>query len=66
MSELKQRLSDELDQLLARVRANKNFQELEHKYHALTERDRLALNVLCCFCRVTFSIKWFYHPHSVT
>ena len=49
MSELKQRLSDELDQLLARVRANKNFQEFEHKYHALTERDRLALNVLVLF-----------------
>ena len=49
MSELKQRLSDELDQLVARVRANKSFQELEQKYHALPDRDRLALNVLVLF-----------------
>ncbi len=49
MSELKQQLSDEFDQLVARVRANKGFQELEQKYHALTERDRLSLNVLVIF-----------------
>lgn len=52
MSQLTQQLNDEFDQLLARVRANKSFQELEHKYNALTERDRTALNALVFFLAI--------------
>ena len=62
MSELKQRLSDELDQLVGRVRANKGFQELEQKYHALTERDRLSLNMLALFLLSYLFFKMILSP----
>lgn len=52
MSEIQQRLNDEFDQLLARVRANKSFQDAEQKYHALSDRDRTAVNVMTAFLAV--------------
>ncbi len=62
MSELKQRLNDEFDQLVARVRANKNYQDLELKYHALPERDRNALNILVFFLSVYMLYQFVLSP----
>jgi len=49
MSEWQQRLSDEASQLLARFRANDTVQAWEHKYHALADRERVAVNTLLLF-----------------
>ena len=62
MNELQQRLNDEFDQLIARVRANQNFQQLEQKYHALPDRDRNALNVLVFFLSVYLLYQMVLSP----
>lgn len=46
VDELKQRFSDEWDQTLARLRANRSYQQAERQYRSLTERDRLLVNLL--------------------
>ena len=46
MNPLIEQLREEATQLVGRVRANQNYQELEQRYNGLSDRDRVAVNVL--------------------
>lgn len=52
INEWRERFDDELDQFIVRVKSNKSYQELEQKYNALTDRDRLMVNVLAVLLTV--------------
>ena len=60
MSALTERISDEVEQFVARLRGNKSVQDLEHKYNALTDRDRLAVNVLSFFLVLFVLFQFIY------
>ena len=62
MNELKQRLEAELEQLMLRVRGNKQFQQLLQAYLRLTARDRLAVNILTLLIGIYFIISAFLSP----
>jgi general secretion pathway protein M len=46
MNELKQRFEAELEQLMLRVRGNRQYQQMLQAYLRLSARDRLAVNIL--------------------
>ena len=46
MSELFERLASEWEQLVAKVKTSKSYQDAEHRYQALSDRDRLLVNIL--------------------
>ena len=62
MSAFTERLNDEFEQLLARVRGNKSVQELEQKYHSLSDRDRMAVNILSFFLLIVLLFKMILLP----
>ncbi len=45
-TELKQRAGDEWEQTVARVRANRSYQDAERQYRSLSDRDRLLVNLM--------------------
>lgn len=46
MNELRTRLEDEWDQLVAKIRTSKFYQDAEQQYMALSDRDRILVNIL--------------------
>jgi len=62
MNELKQRLESELEQLMLRVRGNRQFQQMLQAYLRLSARDRLAVNVLSLLISLYFIISVFLSP----
>ena len=62
MNELKQRLESELEQLMLRVRGNRQFQQMLQAYLRLSTRDRLAVNVLTLFMSLYFITSVFLSP----
>lgn len=46
MSELIQRLEDEFEQFVLKVKTSQAYRELNQRYQALTERDRLITNIV--------------------
>ena len=62
MNELKQRLESELEQLMLRVRGNRQFQQMLQAYLRLSARDRLAVNILTLLMSLYFIISIFLSP----
>lgn len=62
MNELKQRLESELEQLMLRVRGNRQFQQMLQAYLRLSARDRLAVNVLTLLMSLYFITSVFLSP----
>ncbi|MCH1488477.1 MAG: type II secretion system protein M [Pseudomonadales bacterium] len=50
---LRERFDDELEQSIAKVKTNQNYQRLEQRYNSLTDRDRSFVNV-AAFLLVVF------------
>ena len=61
-SHLKQRLDSELEQFLLRVRGNKHFQQLLQAYLRLSDRDRLAVNILTLVLSIYFLVMIVISP----
>lgn len=61
-SDLKQRLDSELEQFLLRVRGNKHFQQLLQAYLRLSDRDRLAVNILTLVLSIYFLVMIVISP----
>ena len=62
MNELKKRLESELEQLMLRVRGNRQFQQMLQAYLRLSVRDRLAVNVLTLLVSLYFITSVFLSP----
>ena len=61
MNELKQRLESELEQLMLRVRGNRQFQQMLQAYLRLSARDRLAVNILTLLMSLYFITSVLFH-----
>ena len=53
LDKLRERFDDELEQSIAKVKANQNYQKLEQRYNGLTDRDRSFVNI-AAFLLVVF------------
>lgn len=62
MNELKQRLESELEQLMLRVRGNRQFQQMLQAYLRLSARDRLAVNILTLLVSLYFITSVLLSP----
>lgn len=62
MSTFTDRLNNEFEQLLARIRSNNSVQELEKKYRSLSDRDRMAVNALSFFFILILLFKMVLIP----
>ena len=56
LDKLRERFDDELEQSIAKVKANQNYQKLEQRYNGLTDRDRSFVNI-AAFLLVVFLYK---------
>tara|TARA_B100001093_G_scaffold483328_1_gene515734 strand:- start:186 stop:728 length:543 start_codon:yes stop_codon:yes gene_type:complete len=62
MNELKQRFETELEQLMLRVRGNKQYQQMVQAYLRLSARDRLAVNILTLLLTLYFIFSFILSP----
>lgn len=62
MSAWRERLDDELDQILGRVRGHKTYQDLERRYVGLPDKDRLYVNITAAFVGVFLLYRLIISP----
>lgn len=52
MSAWREQFDDELEQFIVKVKTNQTYQSLEQKYNALSDKDRLWVNILAVLLAV--------------
>ena len=62
LEQWRERFDDELEQSIARVKTSKYYQQLEQRYNALSDRDRLLVNIMAVLLAVLLVYKSVISP----